>query len=78
MKRILPLLFVALFILSVLADFLLYGGVGHSGFLWFQFLGFFALFGFIACVIIVVLSKLLGHYWLQRKENYYDRNDNDK
>lgn len=34
--------------------------------------GFFALFGFISCVAIVVIAKLIGRYWLQRKGNYYD------
>ncbi len=34
--------------------------------------GFYALFGFIACVAIILISKLLG-YWLKRPEDYYDR-----
>ncbi len=33
--------------------------------------GFYAVFGFIACVAIIVISKLLG-YLLKRKEDYYD------
>ena len=33
--------------------------------------GFYALFGFISCVVIIVISKLLG-YLLKRKEDYYD------
>ena len=36
-----------------------------------------AVFGFVACVIIVIVSKFLGHRWLQRREDYYDRSDND-
>lgn len=33
--------------------------------------GFYALFGFVSCVVIIVVSKLLG-FVLKRKEDYYD------
>ncbi len=33
--------------------------------------GFYAAFGFISCVVIIVVSKLLG-FWLKRGESYYD------
>ncbi|MBE0596047.1 MAG: hypothetical protein IH614_02115 [Desulfuromonadales bacterium] len=33
--------------------------------------GFYAAFGFIACVAIILISKLLG-YVLKRKEDYYE------
>lgn len=33
--------------------------------------GFYALFGFVSCVAIILISKLLG-YVLKRSENYYD------
>jgi hypothetical protein len=35
--------------------------------------GFWSLFGFIACVLIIVVSKWLGHHWLMKDEDYYDR-----
>ncbi len=63
-------------IVSVLIDLPLTGG--HGDFAWSNILGFFALFGMIGCVAIVLISKWLGHYWLQRKEDYYDRKDDDK
>ncbi len=78
MKRIWIVIFIAALILSVVADLLLYSGLGHGDFPWSRILGFFALFGFISCVAIVVISKWLGHYWLQRKDDYYDRNDGDE
>jgi hypothetical protein len=31
-----------------------------------------SVFGFVACVAIIVASKLLGKLWLTRPENYYD------
>ncbi|MHB8121389.1 MAG: hypothetical protein ACYDG4_04465 [Desulfuromonadaceae bacterium] len=33
--------------------------------------GFYAFFGFVSCVAIILISKLLG-YVLKRSENYYD------
>ena len=35
--------------------------------------GFWSLFGFISCVLIIVVSKWLGHHWLVRDEDYYDK-----
>ena len=34
--------------------------------------GFWSLFGFIACVLIVIVSKWIGHMGLMQNENYYD------
>lgn len=34
--------------------------------------GFYAVFGFVSCVVIILVSKLLG-FVLKRKEDYYDR-----
>ncbi len=75
MKRILVIILIAL-ILSILIDLPFHGG--HGDFAWSNILGFFALFGVIGCAAIVLISKWLGHYWLQRKEDYYDRNDGNK
>ena len=35
--------------------------------------GFWSLFGFISCALIIVVSKWLGHHWLMRGEDYYDK-----
>ena len=78
MKRIWMVVCLALLVLSALVDFLIRGGEGHGGLLGFHMPGIFALFGFVACVAIAVISKLLGHYWLHRKEDYYDRNGGDE
>ncbi len=32
-----------------------------------------SLYGLVSCVLIIVVSKLLGKVWLMRRENYYDR-----
>ena len=34
---------------------------------------FGAVYGFIACVAIIVVSKAIGKLWLMRSENYYER-----
>ena len=31
-----------------------------------------SIYGLVSCVLIVVVSKLLGKLWLVRPENYYD------
>lgn len=43
---------------------------GH--FFWEGILGFGALYGFISCVLIIVVSKALGHLGLMKPEDYYD------
>jgi len=42
---------------------------------WSHVPGFFSIFGFLGCLGIIGFAKLLGHYWLQRKEDYYHRKD---
>lgn len=44
----------------------------HGHYPWDQIPGFYALFGLIACVLIVVMAKWLGKKWLMKKEDYYD------
>lgn len=70
MKRI-WIIILSVLLVSVLSDFLLYRDNAHE---WWQSIpGFFAIFGLAFCVIIIVVSKLLGHLWLQQREDYYDR-----
>ena len=41
---------------------------------WFEDLpAFGSIYGLVSCVLIIVISKLLGKLWLMRPENYYDR-----
>lgn len=35
--------------------------------------GFWSAFGFIACVLIVYVSKWFGHAGIMTREDYYDR-----
>lgn len=34
--------------------------------------GFWSVFGFIACVLIIILSKAFGHVGIMQREDYYD------
>lgn len=34
--------------------------------------GFWAVFGFVACVLIIIVSKWFGHLGIMTREDYYD------
>ena len=34
--------------------------------------GFWSLFGFIACILIILISKWIGHLGIMQDENYYN------
>jgi len=34
--------------------------------------GFWAVFGFVACVLIIIVSKWYGHRGIMTREDYYD------
>ena len=46
---------------------------GESRFSFEDFPAWGSLYGFISCVAIIVVSKLIGKLWLMRREDYYDR-----
>ena len=58
-------------ILLVLLDFILHRHVMHE---WEQLTGFYAIFGFVACVMLVLGAKQLRNI-VMRKEDYYDVDD---
>jgi hypothetical protein len=60
--------FYAICILLVLADFVLHR---HVGFDWEKIPAFYAIYGFIACVLLVVIAKKMRTI-VMRKEDYYD------
>ncbi|MEX0318767.1 MAG: hypothetical protein AB3N21_12485 [Ruegeria sp.] len=65
------LLFYAVLVLVVVADFL--APRVHTEYLWERLPGWSALYGFGACVLIIFVSKFLGHQGkLMRREDYYD------
>ncbi len=58
---------------SVVVDLGLAGDTGeaHGGLSWVSLPGGDLLYGFIGCVVLVLASKALGVFWLQRDERYY-------
>ena len=47
----------------------------HSHFSFESFPAWGSLYGFLSCVAIIVVSKLIGKAWLMRPEDYYDDDD---
>lgn len=60
-----------LLVLLVLWDVLLVDK-GHAHTLMERIPGFWAVFGFLACVIIIIVSKWFGHLGIMTREDYYD------
>ena len=52
--------------------------VEHAHDYWFYGIpGFFVLFGFIGCAVIIFFSKSYGKYVVERDEEYYRRHGDD-
>lgn len=60
--------FYAICILLALADFVVHR---HIGFSWEKIPAFYALYGFVACVLLVLIAKKIRNV-VMRKEDYYD------
>ncbi len=68
-KRMLVAFFSFLFLLF-LADAIYHR---HATFPWEEWFGFYAVFGFVACVILVLVAKHILRPLVMRNEDYYDR-----
>ena len=62
---------VAICIVTIGADFVYHRHIVHP---WEGVWGFYAIYGFVACVVLVLVAKELRKL-LMRAENYYDRDD---
>jgi hypothetical protein len=60
--------YLSLLILLVI-DFFIYK---HPHFPWEKWPGFYATYGFVACVVLVVAAKYILRPLVKRKEDYYD------
>ncbi|MBP2233676.1 hypothetical protein J2Z31_000166 [Sinorhizobium kostiense] len=63
-------LFYVVLVLIVAADFLV--PREHAEFPWDRLPGWPAAYGFGSCVLLIFVSKFLGHRGLMRREDYYD------
>jgi cytochrome c oxidase subunit IV len=60
--------FYAICIILVIADFIIHR---HTTMDWEKMPAFYAIYGFIACVVLVVVAKMMRKV-IMRKENYYN------
>jgi hypothetical protein len=44
----------------------------HAIFAWEGYFGFYAVYGFVACVILVIVAKYILRPMVMRKEDHYD------
>ena len=45
----------------------------HAHYFWDKLPGWGALYGFVSCVVIILVSKFIGHQGgIMKKEDYYD------
>ncbi len=77
MNKILFIILYISLILSILAGILINFYLSHEvHFYWEKLPIFSAIYGFIGCIIIIFASKAIGKIWLQKEEDYYERNEN--
>lgn len=58
-------------VLVVIADFLVHRD--HAIYIWDKLPGFGALYGFVSCVLIILVSKFIGHQCgVMQDEDYYN------
>ncbi|NQV48149.1 MAG: hypothetical protein HQ504_10250 [Rhodospirillaceae bacterium] len=67
-KRVIGALFVVCG-LSIVAEFFIYRHIDHP---WEVLFGFYGVYGFFACVILVLVAKEMRKV-VMRKEDYYDK-----
>jgi len=68
-KRTIYIICICLLILIVSSDFFIHR---HSNFRIDGYFAFPAFFGFICCIFLIIISKIIGLF-LKRPDNYYDK-----
>jgi hypothetical protein len=58
-------------VITVIADF--FAERHHALYIWDETPGWGAFYGFVSCVLIIIVSKFIGHQGgVMKKEDYYD------
>ena len=60
--------FYTICIALIIADFIIHR---HTTMAWEKIPAFYAIYGFVACVLLVIIAKMMRKV-VMRKENYYD------
>lgn len=68
-KRLLRVFFISV-VLLLLVDLVYHR---HTVFPWEGWFGFYAVFGFVACVVLVIVAKYVLRPIVMRNEDYYDK-----
>lgn len=72
-KRFFWIVFFIGLVVSLILDVLwLRSGLLHYHFSFQYFPQFFALFGFIGCMVLILIAKGMGHF-ISKDEDYYER-----
>lgn len=66
-KRLLGSFYLSLFVLLIIEFFVR----KHPYFPWEKWPGFYAVFGFVACVVLVIAAKYILRPLVKRQEDYY-------
>lgn len=66
-KRLLAVFYSILVLLLIIDPFI----YKHAEFPWEEIPGFFAVYGFVSCVLVISIAGLL-RIFIKRKEHYYD------
>lgn len=66
-KRLLFIFYISLVVLLII-DFFIHK---HADFPWEGAVNFFAVYGFVSCVLLIFIAKLM-RLIIKRKEDYYD------
>lgn len=67
-RKVLPLFFYASLAVLLVVDFFIHK---HAAFDWEGWPNFFAVYGFVSCILLIYLARLL-HFLVKRDEDYYD------
>ena len=66
-KRLLAVFYASLVVLLIV-DFFIHK---HGDFPWEEATDFFAVYGYVSCVLLIFIAKLM-RIFIKRNENYYD------
>ncbi|MFQ5579676.1 MAG: hypothetical protein ACE5FZ_03615 [Nitrospiria bacterium] len=71
-KKQMKWFYITLAVLVLLDAAAIFGTHHHHYFFWDSIPGFYSIFGFISCLILIFFSKGIGHAFLMKDKDYYD------
>jgi len=72
-KRNIWFIVAVLAVIAIAIGFIPSGDGEHGHVFWWSHIQvFFAIFGFLGCMVLGLFAKKIVNYWIDRKEDYYD------